>query len=87
MKNFKIYADAGHAWLAVRTADIEAVGLKVTGFSHYSYCKGGTVYLEEDCDARIFVEQWKQVHGDFAYTVVHHGDRSPIRRYDRVLPF
>lgn len=87
MKKFKFYADAGHAWLAVRTADIEAVGLKVTGFSHYSYCKGDTFYLEEDCDAGIFIEQWKQVHGAFVYTLVDHGNRSRIRSFDRVLPF
>ena len=84
MKTFTFYGDAGHAWLAVRTSDLEDIGLTLQEFSPYSYRNGGTVYLEEDCDAGVFVRQWKAIHGDFVHKLVDHGNRSRIRSFDRL---
>jgi len=42
------------------------------------------VYLEEDCDAGVFIRQWQAIHGDFAHKVVDHGNRSRIRSFDRL---
>ena len=84
MKTFTFYADAGHAWLAVRVTDLEDIGLTVQEFSPYSYRNGGTVYLEEDCDAGVFIRQWECVKGDFAHRFVDHGTRSRIRSFERL---
>ena len=84
MKTFTFYADAGHAWLAVRTSDLEDIGLTLQEFSPYSYRNGGTVYLEEDCDAGVFIRQWEAVKGPLPHRSVWHGNRSRIRSYDRL---
>ena len=84
MKTFTFYSDAGHGWLAVRVADIEEIGLTVQEFSPYSYCKGSTMYLEEDCDAGVFIRQWEAVKGSLQHRSVWHGDRSWIRSCDRL---
>jgi len=45
----KFYSDPGHGWGAVKRKLILELGIadKIT---YYSYQKGQTVYLEEDCD-------------------------------------
>jgi len=52
---FNFYNDPGHGWLEVTTAQVAAVGLKVSDFSRSSYRRGNTLYLEEDCDAGRFL--------------------------------
>jgi hypothetical protein len=50
-----VISDPGHAWLAVRTADVVAAGITPSVFSYIS--RGGNVtYLEEDCDVALYVE-------------------------------
>lgn len=46
--------DPGHGWLEVPRAHIAALGL-TNLISRYSYVHGDTVYLEEDCDALLFL--------------------------------
>lgn len=50
MYSFTYYTDPGHGWVEVPLELIHELGLadKIT---HYSYQRGDTVYLEEDCDA------------------------------------
>ena len=53
--------------------------------SPYSYQRGETVYLEEDCDAGVFIDKLKSlgiVRG-VNYEIVEGSptDRSPIRSY------
>jgi len=61
-ETFTFYSDPGHAWLKVSFMDIHRIGLGIsTDFSGYSYYKWdkedstGFAYLEEDCDAGIFL--------------------------------
>jgi hypothetical protein len=60
-KSFTTYSDPGHGWLKVSFGDLNAVGLEASNdFSGYSYWKQqknykAFVYLEEDCDAEIFL--------------------------------
>ena len=80
---FKFYNDAGHGWLAVPFAYL-AYALneeEVAKISSYSYMRGKTAYLEEDCDAGIFMKAWKAKTTAFHYQE-KHCDRSPIRSYD-----
>jgi hypothetical protein len=82
MKKFKFYPDAGHGWLAVKRSFLIELGI-LNKISGYSYQRGGTVYLEEDCDATTFQKEL-EARG-IEYEVVHPSnwpDHSPIRYYE-----
>ena len=51
---YRFFADSGHGWLEVLIDEIETLGLTDT-ISGYSYRSGPKVYLEEDCDATLFI--------------------------------
>ena len=83
----KYYCDAGHGWYAVKRDVLSDLGIydKITT---YSYQRGQTVYLEEDCDADALFTALKEQ--DIEFEVVDKSldklgrwpDRSPIRSYD-----
>lgn len=84
-KVFKFYEDPGHGWLAVKVKDLEAVGSGLHLISHYSYLKGKTVYLEEDCDADKFVKAFEAKFGASPTIKTTFTDgSSPIRSYPRL---
>lgn len=78
----KFYSDPGHGWLAVPIAEIKRLG--IGGYiSQYSAMKGGTAYLEEDCDAEHFLKA-RLARGEPVKTVEKWtNNRSPIRSYPR----
>jgi hypothetical protein len=47
------HSDNGHGWVAVKRDVLNELGI-LHQVSHYSYQRGGTVYLEEDRDATLF---------------------------------
>ena len=78
---FIFYADPGHAWLKVPHTILHELGI-AHRISDYSYAKGGNVYLEEDCDARVFIEAYRQrYNADPRIKEVHGSRRSRIRHY------
>lgn len=83
MKTYKFYADSGHGWLAVKTEELMNLGI-ITRISSYSYMRGATSYLEEDCDAELFFNAYKDKYGvEPKHTYEHTNNRSPIRNYDK----
>ena len=77
---YKLHSDGGHSWLAVKRTELIEMGVldKVTTFS---YQKGKTVYLEEDCDLPLFVNALKTK--DITYTFNEsYRNNSPIRNYE-----
>ena len=52
------HSDPGHGWLEVTMAAIRNLGIGEK-ISRYSYRKGETAYLEEDCDASLYIEGLK----------------------------
>lgn len=48
--------DPGHGWLIVTRAQLAAAGLTEADISAYSYQSGDLIALEEDCDARVYIE-------------------------------
>jgi hypothetical protein len=54
------HTDPGHGWLEVPRTLAVALHI-IPRISHYSYRShdGDTLYLEEDCDAAVFVEAAK----------------------------
>lgn len=74
------YEDPAHGWLAVPMQWIEALGI-VGKISACSYLKGGTAYLEEDCDAPEFRKVAEAAGYKLFVDYRHTNDRSPIRSY------
>ena len=82
---FTYHTDPGHGWIEVSFADLVSVGLKPDDFSQYSYRSGEYAYLEEDCDAAVFVNAWKQVRGESPkFRELHTDSDSRIRTYKRI---
>jgi|688.fasta_scaffold00313_102 hypothetical protein len=80
MKTFKFHSDSGHGWLAVKLNLLTELNI-VDKISQYSYLRGQTVYLEEDCDARVFHEAYTAKYGEYEVETFYYDRRSPIRSY------
>tara|TARA_S200002703_G_scaffold84204_1_gene72609 strand:- start:144 stop:401 length:258 start_codon:yes stop_codon:yes gene_type:complete len=81
---YKFHSDAGHGWLAVPIIHLENFNL-MRKISRFSYMNGQTAYLEEDCDAPLFIETYKSINGKYPELVelVQKNNTSPIRNYKR----
>jgi len=55
-KNF--HTDPGHGWLEVKYSELKDLGIE-DKISSYSYIKDDVVYLEEDCDAAVYLDAMK----------------------------
>jgi hypothetical protein len=75
--------DAGHEWLAVKASEL--INLEIADkISTYSYVKGGTVYLEGDCDASEFIDAYRKKFGKDPETRMgKNWDRWPGRSFAR----
>lgn len=82
MLKIKYYNDPGHGWLAVKRKLLKELGIS-DKISSYSYQRGNTVYLEEDCDASVFMKAFKEKYGEFSYEISskYVDKRHPIRYY------
>jgi len=63
---FTFYSDPGHGWLMVHANNLKAVGLKPKDFSAggaYLQRRGPIYYLEEDCDAPLFLKAYEAKNG------------------------
>ena len=58
-KVYKFYSDAGHGWLCVSKKKLVKLGIadKISGFS---YVRNDNVFLEEDADAQLFINEMKK---------------------------
>jgi hypothetical protein len=80
-KTFKFYSDAGHGWLAVKREFLVNLGVQ-DKISSYSYQRGKTVYLEEDCDCSVLISALRQSGVEFSIKEGKFAERSPIRSYE-----
>jgi len=74
---YKLISDPGHGWLEVTRAELEALNL-LDKISRYSYQRDALVYLEEDCDAPVFVEA-KKLRGEPLEVREEHQENTFIR--------
>ena len=81
--DYYFYSDPGHGWLAVNYDELVELGIQ-DKISSYSYVKGNTVYLEEDCDMAVFMNamEAKGVHIRI-HTVNEPNKDSLIRSFAR----
>jgi hypothetical protein len=73
------HIDPGHGWLEVHFSELRRLSLNPTDFTRYSYRRGNTFFLEEDCDAMKFVEAWQFANDRKIETITKHGGEF-IRR-------
>ena len=80
MDKYIFHTDPGHGWLAVPMAELEAMPEVRKAISDCSYVSndGQTAYLEEDCDAVIFLYA-KSKAGIVTQQVDQYREFSPIR--------
>ena len=81
MKTRKLtfYADPAHGWLEVDLLD--CIDLDIADkVSRYSYAKGEKAYLEEDCDAGLFIETAKNNGWTINIREIYQ-ENTPIRNY------
>jgi hypothetical protein len=78
--------DPGHGWLVVPISELRELNI-IDKISSYSYHNDGTAYLEEDCDAAIYLEAVIEQRGvsptDFESYTTHFTTNAPCRSYSR----
>jgi|Laugresp1bdmlbsn_1035097.scaffolds.fasta_scaffold05700_7 hypothetical protein len=77
---FKYYQDPGHGWGAVKRNVLVDLGI-LNKISPFSYQKGDTVYLEEDCDLSTLTTALSNKGIWVEHVSKHTNGRSPIRNY------
>ena len=82
MKNFAInyFTDPSHGWAACKLDTLHALGI-ADKISHYSYKRGQTAYLEEDCDFTVLLDALTRAGIEYQITTKHTDSRHPIRSY------
>jgi hypothetical protein len=88
MKTQKLtfHCDPSHGWLEVPREDIDALGI-ADQISAYSYAmaathkRAGMVYLEEDCDASLFLDAAKAAGWTIQIVEKYTAEDSPICKY------
>ena len=79
-KTYDVYSDPGHAWLKVKIAELEKLGIS-DRITSCSYVRGDNAYLEEDHDANLFLSSIKE--RGIVHKLKFHdtNKRSKIRGY------
>jgi len=80
-KTYVFHSDPGHGWLAVKRSELLELEL-ADKISTCSYQNGKTVYLEEDCDASLFINALKERDIEFKCRESFK-EYTPIRNYER----
>ncbi len=89
MTSFDLFFDGGHGWLGVHKSWLDDVGVRVSEISEYSYRhpgeNTGLYYLEEDCDADLFIRRYRDKYGVTPQIkAVGCGDQCFVRAMPRV---
>ena len=88
--HFTFFSDPGHGWLFVDLPSLKKIGMGPSDFTGCSYHAPHTftgMYLEEDCDAPLFMKAYKEKMGEELLSeYVYHDGRSNIRYYSQRMP-
>ena len=80
-KTYVWHYDTSHAWLKVTEKELIALRIK-NRITIYSYQRNGSVYLEKDHDAGVFIEAYMNATGEkYEFIKKDDGDSSKIREY------
>lgn len=67
-KKLTFWSDPGHGWLEVPTAELKELGIenKISSYSYINW-EGSKAYLEEDCDAGVYLNKLKENGESFEF--------------------
>ena len=82
MIEINYFTDPGHGWAACKIKTLHALGI-ADQISFYSYTRGKTAYLEEDCDFSVLLNALTRAGIEYRITEKHTDRRHPIRSYDK----
>jgi len=79
---FTLHTDPSHGWLEVTSKDLKIVGVDISTLSSFSYRSedSKSFYLEEDCDAGVFVEAYVSHFGKKPEVEEKYQEDTFIRR-------
>ena len=80
-KIHKWHCDPGHAWLEVEIKDLKKLNID-KDISNYSYINGNYAYLEEDCDASVYIKALEKKKISYSYNEISYDDSCFIRSYN-----
>ena len=78
--NLNYFIDPGHGWVSVKRKILIDLGIE-NDISTYSYMRGKSAYLEEDCDLTLLYNACDSMGIDIKLTTKHTNKPSPIRSY------
>ena len=81
---YRYITDPGHGWIEVSRAEIDALGIRHS-ISEYSYQRADMVYLEEDCDAALFIRAKAARNEPVQYVEIHQ-ENTFVRNLPRFQP-
>ena len=81
-KKLTVYTDPGHGWVKVKFSELVKYGI-ASKVSRCSYVRGDYVYLEEDCDAGLYIDALKQAGYNVTQNIKWTNKSSKIRNYMR----
>jgi len=81
-KKLTFHADPSHGWLEVDFADLDALNITAQ-VSRYSYHSGSRAFLEEDCDAGLYLDAAKGQGWTVNITEKYTNGDSFVRRLTR----
>jgi len=76
--SYRFIVDPGHGWLEVPLVKLNKLGI-MHEISGYSYRHKNMAYLEEDCDASVFIDAIQGIE-DYNFIEVYQ-ENTPIRNY------
>lgn len=79
---YTYHTDPGHGWIEVPIAELRRLDV-ADKISPYSYRKGATAYLEEDCDASAWADAKRAAGEPFELVTLHTNDDHAIRNFSR----
>lgn len=82
MTTYNFHSDPGHGWLEVNREELALLHID-DAISSYSYEAGNKVYLEEDCDAALFINALENLGVKFTFHSITSNSDSPIRLFKR----
>jgi hypothetical protein len=82
MTTYNYYSDPGHGWLEVSREELAMLHIDDV-ISSYSYQTGDRVFLEEDCDAELFINALENMGIKFTFNHIPSNSESSIRMLER----
>jgi len=79
---YTFYSDSSHGWLEVPIHEIEKLGIK-NNISNFSYINNNLAYLEEDCDAGVFIKAYEKHFGSKPKIFESLKENNNIRYFHR----